>query len=148
MHSRFVRPQSVTLPISHGDTITVKRRLTHGEHTDINTRLTMNVDGLARMNPAMLPYSRAIAYLLDWSITDDSGRRVDIVDKSPDEVLAILRAMESDDYDEIADAILKHERAMNAERAAEKNGQGGETKLPATSPSLDAAAGGTSGSAT
>jgi hypothetical protein len=143
--SRFVRPDTVTLPLSDGDSITVKRVLTHGEELDTRGRMVRVADGVSRVDPFLIAQAHVVAYLLDWTFVDDAGRHVPIADKSPDEIVAILRALDDDSFEEIADAIAAHRAAVAKERTAEKNGRDGGSRSPATLPSLVGVAGGTSG---
>jgi hypothetical protein len=87
-----------------------------------------------------------LAYLLDWSLTDEDGVHVEIRDKPREEVRSILRQLDPLDFQEIRVAVETHVAAQDQLREAEKNGQGGGSALPATSPSLVAVAGGMSGS--
>jgi hypothetical protein len=145
--SRFVRPELTVLTLADGATLTVKKRLTHGEQTESFARMYLaGLDGELRVNPLRAGMAMVTAYLVDWTVTDDNGV-VSIRDKSSDEIEAVLNALDPDDFAEIKRAIEAHERAMTAERAAGKQNDGGLTS-PETSPSLDGAAGDTSGSAT
>ncbi len=133
MAPRFVRQDrnSTTLPISQGDTLTVRRRLTAGERRTQRGMATFQ--GLAEV-------SVILAYLLDWTIRDDKGVVVPIDGKATKDVVDILDALDPDTYDEINAAIQTHVAAMDAERDAEKNGQTGEP-VPQSSPSLVGVAG-------
>ncbi len=140
MTSRFVRPDTKTLTLANGDTLLVKRRMNHGEQRDAFLRM--------RSNAVNAVDAMIVAYLLDWSLTDDDGRPIVIRDRPADEVQASLDNLDPDDFQEIKRAIEDHETAVMAERDAEKKQQGGEKESSATSPSPDAVAGATSGSET
>lgn len=156
MPTRWPKPDWKTLPISRGETLTVKKRLTSGEHREAyNRNYTMDADGRRQVNPLYVGVSMVMAYLIDWTVKDDDGAIVpirlkrDLTDTkgvSVDEQRATLDALSLEDFNEIKTAIEAHETAMGAERDAEKNAQDGATKSPATSPSPSDAAGASSGS--
>lgn len=139
MAPRFARPDTDTLPISGGDTLTVKRRLSAGERRQQR--------GMAEFRVGLQDVSIIQAYLLDWTIKDDGGERVSIAGKSTKDVIDILDNLDPDTFDEILAAINAHVAAMQAERDAEKNAQTGQI-APPISPSLVAAAGASTGSET
>jgi hypothetical protein len=149
MPSRFVSPQTTTLKLSNGDTLTVKRRLNFGEQTDQLAAMAsapLPGETTMRANPFEIGIAMVLAYLLDWSLTDEDGVHVEIRDKPREEVRSILRQLDPLDFQEIRVAVETHVAAQDQLREAEKNGQGGGSALPATSPSLVAVAGGMSGS--
>jgi hypothetical protein len=146
--SRFVRPETIVLTLDNGDQLTIRKRLTAGEQRAAYARLYQTgVDG--RLINNMLDTGIALieAYLLDWTLTDDDGRKVEIrpdPHRAPD--LDTLRVvLDSLDYVslvEIKDAIERHERAMQAARNAEKKTIPDGTIAPSPiSESPDAAAG-------
>lgn len=146
--SRFLRPDTKTLQISNGDTLVVKRRLTNGENREMYARFYIaNVDGKYKVNPLQTGIAKVVAYLVDWSLVDDAGAKVKIEGLSADALTAVLDALDPDDFAEIMEAVNKHEAEMDAERALEKNGQGGGNGSSAISPLPIASAGDTSGSA-
>ena len=145
--SRFVRPEVVTLPISHGDTLTVNRRLNHGQQTAAYARMYLaGVDGAMKVNPIASGMALIIAYLLDWTLTDDAGHLVEIRDKPTEVIESALNALDQESFVEIKEAIEAHELAMATARAEEKKLQAGASASPATSPSPDAVTGATNGS--
>ena len=145
--SRFVRPDERTLTISKGDTLTVRRRLTAGERRDAYGRMYQTgPDGQLTRHPVLYGLHMVSAYLIDWSLTDDSGKKVAIRDLSPDQLVSVLNNLSHEDFIEIRDAIDAHEAEMVAERADAKKTPDGETNSVATSPSPSAAAGASSGS--
>jgi len=151
--SRFVSPQTRTLTISkppgqdHPDTLVVRRRLTAGEERAMFARMyVMSADGTMHTDPLAVQRSTILAYLLDWSVIDDEGEKVAIAGLSADELAVVLDGLDPLSFQEIHAAIEAHQIQQAKERAAEKNGQGGEHSLPAISPSPAAATGATSGS--
>lgn len=137
MPSRFARPDTVVLPISHGDTLTVKRRL--------NSVDSRRLRAMA-VSPTMAEPAVIMAYLVDWSIVDDSGKRVLIAGESAMSLANALDNLDEDHFDEIYAAVSRHVQAMKAEREAEKNDRAIGMNASAISPSPFAVAGALSGS--
>lgn len=124
--SRFVRPETATLTISNSDTLTVKRRLSSGEQRAAFARMYLaGVDGTLKVNPLQTGVALITAYLVDWSLTDDDGHRVEIRGASIEELTAILDGLDPDSFTEIKDAVERHEAAMSAERLEKKQPTGG-----------------------
>lgn len=147
MPSRFVRPDTTTLRISQGDTLTVKRRLNAGEQRALFARMYIaTVEGALKVNPLQSGLSLVLAYLIDWSLVDADGTRVAILDRPLVDVTATLDALDPDAFGEIKDAIEAHDDAVREARSIEKKRPAGETPSPSISPSPDAVAGATSGS--
>jgi hypothetical protein len=131
--SRFVRPDTAILKISKGDTLTVKRRLSHGEQRASFARMYLaGADGTLKVNPFNIGMALVTAYLLDWSLTDDDGRPVPIRGVSAEELAFALDQLSPEDFAEIRTAIETHVAAMDAERAAEQHVPFGERQLLAT----------------
>ena len=119
--SRFVRPDVVTIKISQGDTLTVKRRLTSGERRASFARMYLaGADGRLKVNPLATGMALITAYLVDWSLVDDDGKLVVIRDQPVEAVTAALDALDQESFTEIKEAIEAHERDMNVEREAER----------------------------
>src|SRR5262245_51273878 len=125
MRSRFVRPDSVVIPISDGDTITVKRRLDHGEEHEKHARLyyVEPEEGRLRVDPLRVPMAPETAYLLDWSIGDEQGK-VEIRGLAPEALERVLDKLDPEAFAEIGRAIAQHEGAQAEARAQEKKRQG------------------------
>lgn len=143
--SRFVRPETRRIPISEGDWIEVKKRLTAGETRAIYKRMMVLADGhhVPHMDPVQTGLSKIIAYLVDWSLVDDSGKVVPVFEQTDAVVTAALNALDPDSFQEILAAVEKHEDEMEREREAEKNTKDGGSKSSATSPSVAVSAGAT-----
>lgn len=151
--SRFVRPETrvLKLPDRHdadgtvipGETLTVRKRLNHGERTAAFTRMYQQAaDGSRRVDPTKVGMATIVAYLLDWTLTDDDGNVVAIRDQPVEVLESALNALDPDSFDEIRRAIDQHEADMAAERAAGKP-KDGATTSPGISPSPEGAAGDT-----
>jgi hypothetical protein len=123
--SRFVRPETRTLTLANGDQLTVRARLTAGEQRAHFARIyRANGDGRLHPDPLMLGIGMVVAYLLDWTLTDDAGARVLIRDLSTDDLQQVIDALDPDSFAEIRAAIDAHDTAMGAERAAQKKTDG------------------------
>lgn len=148
MASRYRTPETCQLTISQGDTLTVWKRLTHGaRQASYNRRYKADGAGSLALNTLQVGLSTVTAYLLDWSLVGLDGKQVVIRDQPIEVVEAALNNLPPEDFDEIHEAIQAHEKAMLAERNAEKNGQSGNSSDGATSLSLVGATGASSGSA-
>jgi hypothetical protein len=146
--SRVVRPDTTRLDISDGDWLLVKRQLNAGEQRRQYARMYRdNTAGRFTVDPLQTGLALVLAYLLDWSLVDDTGQVIDIRDADDDTKAAALDAIDYDSFVEIKDAIEAHERANDAATAAKKKIPPGEPSSVPTSPSLVGVAGGTSGSA-
>src|SRR5262245_17812206 len=145
--SRFVRPETSLLRISGGDTLTVKRRLNAGEQRRAFAKMSVqDAAGDLRVDRLQVGIAMVLAYLLDWTITDDNGAVVAIRDQPIDTVAAVLDDLEPESYEEIRDAIERHDAKTRAEREKEKNARDGASGSSATSPSPDGATGDMNGS--
>lgn len=140
--SRFVRPEVRVLKISDGDSITVRKRLNRGEEAAMFARLYMHTEGGLRVNHLQAGIAMVVAYLVDWTLTDEDGARVPIRDLDPDSLTTVVNNLDPADFTEIKLAIEKHEQEMLAERQLGKQSDGGQTS-PETLPSHDAVVGDT-----
>lgn len=149
--SRVVRPQEVTLSLSDGDWLRVKKRLTAGESREQFARIIKDAPGGERPTLASMQVglSRILAYLLDWSFVDPNGILLPLRngkgELSIDVMTASLDSIDPDSFGEVLRAIEEHEEAMDKEREAEKNGRDGASKSSAISPSPVDLAGDSSG---
>jgi hypothetical protein len=130
------------LPLSDGQWILVKTRLTAGEYRDLLRRMsTQKDDGTLIVNTLETGRARCVAYLVDWSPPDwPPIRHVGADDRAQ-----ALDALDPDDFEEVKDAINGHEAAMLAERTEEKKRRTGATTSSPTSPSPAVLVGATSG---
>lgn len=141
--SRFVRPETATLTLANGDTLTVKKRLSAGEHRELLARMSyIAADGTRKFDNLNRGLAMAQSYLIDWSLTDAAGNAVEIRGMSVDALTAALNNLTTEDFNEIRDAIDAHEVATDQERAdAKKKTTAGATASDPISPSPSAAAG-------
>jgi hypothetical protein len=125
MSSRFARPDTEILKISRGDTLTVKRRL-----NAVESRRLRAMEDL----PTLAEPGLVMAYLVDWSLVDDAGKRVMVEGVDTNALAAAIDALDEDAFDEIYAAVKVHVTAMKAEREQEKNARDGEMNMSAISP--------------
>jgi hypothetical protein len=105
--SRFPKPILDTVTLANGDTITVRRTLTHGETTDMFRRLEVRdpITGETHRDTVRAMDERILAYLVDWSFTDDTGDRVPFRELPIGERADVIRNLDSDSAVEISKAI-------------------------------------------
>lgn len=128
--SRFVTPVERVIPLSDGDTITVRRRLNVGEQFASYERMyEAGADGQKRVNALLTGIAMVTAYLLDWNLIDERGDPVPIRNEPIQAVEAAVLNLDPADFDEIKTAIEAHEAEMIAERARQK-------KVPVGEPAL------------
>ena len=141
--SRVRRPELEILPLSAGDTITVKQFLTAGEFRELMRAATKPVriaagsaaagqDLAFEIDPTESGVAIVLAYLVDWTFADFNGRLLVIRDQPPAVVRAALDLIDADSYMEVQRAIQEHDKTMRAFAAAEKKMTSGETRLAPT----------------
>lgn len=117
----FVRPDTRTLTLASGATITVRRRLNAGEQRRMFARMYVaGTDGRLKVNPLETGIATMTAYLVDWTVPALDGEPFPIRDLSPEELVPILDNLEPDVYSEIRALIEDHENVQERERTAEK----------------------------
>jgi hypothetical protein len=146
--SRFARPDVTVLKLANGDTLTVKRRLTAGEQRAMFARMYHSVNGSLKVNTLQVGAATCLAYLLDWTLTDDDGQLVEIRGMAPDDLAVVLDSLTPEDFKEISQAIDAHSTAMEDARDQEKKTAPGAAASSSISDSPVSSAGGTNGSGT
>jgi hypothetical protein len=132
--SRFVTPESRKLDLTNGDWLIVRKRLNTGERRDAYRRAYVeNSQGQFVVHTALVPTVLVCAYLLDWSLTDDTGHQLMIRGQSWDVIASHVDALDPDDFSEIKAAIDAHQDAMTREREAQKKTRTGATPSSAIS---------------
>jgi hypothetical protein len=141
--ARVTRPETHTLTLASGETLTVKKRLNAGERRAMLGAMRNPETG--RMDGLLSGRATALAYLLDWNLKDDlSGEALLIKDAksgqrlTDEEISAIMDSLDSDDSKEIESVIDAWDDKMLAERREEKKIQSG--KPPSEPGSLSAPA--------
>lgn len=118
MGIRFITPESIRLPISGGEFIVIKKRLSHGERDDMMTTLAPHMTPGKDITVATKS-ARAIAvasYLIGWSSPVPMSPSL-----SMQERIDTLNGLDPDDFDEIERALNDHVTI----EAASKNETGG-----------------------
>jgi hypothetical protein len=133
--SRFVRPESVKLDLTDGDWLIVKRRLTAGEERHAFARILKQAAVGERMSLdfEQTGLAKIVAYLLDWSLADDTGAVVPIRDQPASDLDAALLNLDPASIAEIYAAVTDHEAAQLAALDAEKKTRATETPSSRTS---------------
>jgi len=135
MRSRFVVPGMVRLALTEGNYIHIKRQLNVGEERRAYARMvkTMLVGQAAEIDPELVGKTRIAEYVLGWE-----GPGFVMPDGTPVEFSeAALMDLDAETFNEIAEAIVKHEAAEAAKRDAEKNAAGGVIASGQISPSAN-----------
>jgi hypothetical protein len=144
--NRFVRPDEITLPLTQGDTITIRRELTNGERTE-SFRRAMYYDWDHKewvRDPLKSGMALVTSYLIDWTFKGEGDRVVPIKGLSLEELTQTLDAIPMEYFVEVLNAIQAHE----AQLAREKQRPEAQPPSDPTSTSRVGAAGGMTGSAT
>jgi hypothetical protein len=138
----FVQPGVTRLSLSNHQWIDVKEELNAGEARKVFSGLVkaMNAGQPTELDPEKVGLTKLLAYIVGWSLRNRDGRP-EPIDESAIDNLSQHR------YREIMEAVDAHDAASEAKRAVRKNDQAGEKASAAISPSPDAAAGASSGSA-
>jgi len=114
--SRFVTPSTRILPLSGGDSITVRDRLTHGETADGFQWMTYldkdDRDNPLRTDPRKARDALVLTYLVDWTFTGPDGTVVPIRGIPRDELATILSNLDPLDFAEVYDAVAVHDRGV------------------------------------
>lgn len=108
--NRFVTPEKVRIPLSDGDWIEVKKRLSVGESREAVTSFVgaYKPDGSRTPNLETLGMGQVLAYLIAWSFCDAEDRRVEVG-------LDTIKQLDLRTYAEIETAIDRHVAAVEAE---------------------------------
>lgn len=142
--NRFANTRTARLPISDGDYVDVKERLSHGEREEMYAR--MSPDGF-KLNRLETRTAMVLAYLVGWSFVDEAGAPVPFLPSMPlEERRSLICNLDPGTFDEVHKAIDAHEDRMIAERDALKKTKPGPGGAAPTSPSPSGAGGDTSGS--
>jgi len=126
MGIRFITPETITLPLSDGDSITIKKQLSHGER-DAMFKLARDRENLRT--------AEVVAYLVTWS-----ARIPYALDMTEQERVDIINGLDADSFDEIQAALVAH---IDGERKKKQTTGNGSSAI-STSPA--AVIGATSGS--
>jgi hypothetical protein len=112
-----VRPEIHTITLASGETLVVKKRLNAGERREMLKTMRLP-DG--RGDGLMTGPACVLAYLVDWTVTDQEGKPLIIREQPREMVAKTLDALDVEDYKEIELLIELHDENMSAERRAAK----------------------------
>jgi hypothetical protein len=119
--SRFVAPGTRVLTLANGDQLIVKTQLSYGEQQAAFARMYLpSSNGSMRVNPLLTGMGTVVAYLVDWTVTDDSGEVVPIRGLDAEAVTDVLNLLDPESFAEIRAAIQAHETAMAQARREKK----------------------------
>jgi hypothetical protein len=105
----IVMPQTVTLPLEYGWTVTVWEELTHGQYNDMRSRIYReSADGTLQRNVERFFDGLAVAYLVDWTLTDAQGQPIAIRGLAPDALQDAFRNLRQFAALEVQRAIEAH----------------------------------------
>jgi hypothetical protein len=132
----FVRPETRTLTLTSGATVTVRRRLNAGEERRMFARMYIaGADGRLKVDPLQTGIATMCAFLLDWTVPGLDGAPVPIAGLSAEDLEPILDNLQSDIYGEIRVAIELHQTREEQARQEEKKLPASETASSSSSRS-------------
>src|SRR5687768_11027673 len=128
--SRFARPDTIRVPLSEGDWLEVRKRLSARDQrqgfarlvkkatfdaTSANGHQQEEEQTQVEIDTSQVGFSTVLAYLVDWSLPE-----FPIKGQSLDVVTDALDALDANNSNKIKAAVLAHKKAMKLERAKEK----------------------------
>lgn len=130
--SATVLPRTTDLPLAiNGWSITVREELTHGEHVAMLARMYRESEnGRLQIEALKTGDALMVAYLVDWTLTDHRGERIEIRGLSADEVQDVLNNLRIPVAKAIKTAIEAHEQEVSARDDAQKKTESGATLSP------------------
>jgi hypothetical protein len=113
----FVQPATVDLDLGDGYTVTVKRELTVGESMAVQQSLVKSVRANGTVEPDLAAIWKAntTAYIVDWNLTDEQGRRVPFTAAAVDNLAKPA-------WDRIEAAVKAHIEAQEVARGENPTG--------------------------
>jgi hypothetical protein len=138
MPSAVVIPRTKVLPLPvHGWTITVHEELNHGQHIAMLARVYSETDdGRLRRDALKNSDALVIAYLVDWTLTDSSGERIDIAGLKPDDLQHVLNNLRIPVALQVKQAVQAHDAAIGVAADEQKKTDGTDVPLPQTLQSV------------
>jgi hypothetical protein len=120
----FVQPATVDLDLGDGYTVTVKRELTVGESMAVQQSLVKSVRANGTVEPDLAAIWKAntTAYIVDWNLTDEQGRRVPFTAAAVDNLAKPA-------WDRIEAAVKAHIEAQEVARGENPTGTTSEPGL-------------------
>jgi hypothetical protein len=113
--SDVVTPRTTVLPLSNGRSITVHAELNHGQHMAYLARVYReSADGTLSRDMLKTGDAMVMAYLVDWTLTDSSGQRIDIQGLPQDELQDVFNNLRIPVALEVKRAVQAHDAAIDA----------------------------------
>jgi hypothetical protein len=112
-----VIPRTVVLPLeAYGWSVTVWEELTHGQYNAMRSRVYTEADGGALLKPDPLRFydGLVVAYLVDWTLTDAQGQRIEIRGLKPEALQDALGNLRQFAALEVQRAIEAHHERVSA----------------------------------
>ena len=110
--NRVVSPETIRLPLSDGDFLTVKKELNAGEYIDLLT---------AQQQQGGQYFAKQLAYLVSWTLVGHNDAPIAFhLGLSLDERRDVLRSLDTATMTEITAAIKAHEAANDLVREEKK----------------------------
>jgi len=101
------------------DWIDVRKVLNSGERREMYARMYLaGIDGRLHANPLTQRVSRTVAYLVDWSLVGQDGKKIPIEGLPAEAVQKALDIHDPDTVLEIGEAISWHEEEMERAKNA------------------------------
>lgn len=138
----LVQPNEVRLAIDGDHYLIVKPELNYGETIAMYAQMRAADQGGA--DPLKVGPALVVAYLLDWSLTDNDGRILSVRQQPPDVVASALHHLPYDEGQAVVDAIRAHDAALTTAREEKKLRTGAPVSSP-NSPLRVVATGASSG---
>jgi hypothetical protein len=144
---RVVKPRTERLPLSDGDWIEVKRQLNHGEREDLLATMAESTeDGGQRLDRRIFRRATVLAYLVGWSFESEGQPLAYSPLLSELERDSLLRSLDQPSFEELYQAVVRHERAIDVAVATLKKTPDGPNNSDPISPSPFVADGALTGS--
>jgi len=139
--SDIVTPRELTLPLADGRTVTVWAELNHGQYIAMLSRMyTEAKDGALRRDVIKTTDATVIAYLIDWTLTDPQGDRLEVRGLAPDAVQDVLNNLRQPVAQDVKRVIEAHHAQLEAAGEALKKTDITDASSGTPSPSASAAA--------
>jgi hypothetical protein len=121
---RVVEPTQTRIDLGDGEWVDVRDELTYGETRTMQGQMRPYavVGADSQVIAKEVAISIVAAYVLDWSATDGSGKRIALHTAHPEKNIAAFDAISAPAFQAIYAAVITHIAAQEAKRSAEKNG--------------------------
>ncbi len=131
--NRFVKPETINIEISDGDTIEIKRELTVGERKRMLAQSLKKVGGKLggqgveyELDPILHSFATVETYMVGWSFAEDvlgnDGKPMMENDKPVTKPVELtpeaIQNLDEATFNEIAEAIDKHIVKLDEEKKA------------------------------